>query len=160
MWPTPLWISVPRAPDYTIRIISTLFRKVAEIIANECLSAVSTTPAINCSVGSYTRWGVRGWGTHFGRRDRKPFTLYTLYLKFIIEFVQFVKAESHVGFMSCLLYETQDPPSPPRQLCPERLERGGPCPLLTVETELNGDSKRTNEMGPFLHGSLDSWCTS
>jgi hypothetical protein len=27
-------------------------------------------------------------------------------------------------------------------------------PLLTVETEVNGDSKRTNEMGYFLVGSL------
>jgi hypothetical protein len=27
-------------------------------------------------------------------------------------------------------------------------------PLLTVETEVNGDSKRTNERGPFLVGSL------
>jgi hypothetical protein len=27
-------------------------------------------------------------------------------------------------------------------------------PLLTVETELNGDSKRTNEGGPFLICSL------
>jgi hypothetical protein len=31
-----------------------LFRKFAEIIANECLSAVSTTPAINCSAVSTT----------------------------------------------------------------------------------------------------------
>ncbi len=28
------------------------------------------------------------------------------------------------------------------------------CYLLTVETEENGDSKRTNEKGPFLVGSL------
>ncbi len=27
-------------------------------------------------------------------------------------------------------------------------------PLLTVKTEVNGDSKRTNERGPFLVGSL------
>ncbi len=27
-------------------------------------------------------------------------------------------------------------------------------PLLTVETEVNGDSKSTNEKGPFLVGSL------
>jgi hypothetical protein len=26
-------------------------------------------------------------------------------------------------------------------------------PLLTVETEVNGDSKSTNERGPFLVGS-------
>ncbi len=31
---------------------------------------------------------------------------------------------------------------------PERLERGGPCRL--VETEVNGDSKRTNDRGPSL----------
>jgi hypothetical protein len=28
-------------------------------------------------------------------------------------------------------------------------------PLLTVETEVNGDSKGTNERGPFLVGSLN-----
>jgi hypothetical protein len=28
-------------------------------------------------------------------------------------------------------------------------------PLLTVETEVNGDSKRTNERGPSLVGSLN-----
>jgi hypothetical protein len=33
-------------------------------------------------------------------------------------------------------------------LFPERLERGGP--LLAVETEVNGDSKSTNERGPWL----------
>ncbi len=38
---------------------------------------------------------------------------------------------------------------------PERLERGGP--LLTVETEVNGDSKRTNKRGPFLDGSLGQY---
>ncbi len=27
-------------------------------------------------------------------------------------------------------------------------------PLLTVETEVNGDSKRTNEVGPFFVGLL------
>ncbi len=32
---------------------------------------------------------------------------------------------------------------------PERPERGV-WPLLTVETEVNGDSKSTNERGPFL----------
>jgi hypothetical protein len=37
---------------------------------------------------------------------------------------------------------------------PERLERGGPWPLPTVEAEVNGDSKRTNERGPSLVGSL------
>jgi hypothetical protein len=31
-------------------------------------------------------------------------------------------------------------------------------PLLTVETEVNGDSKRTNERGPFLVGSLCLSC--
>ncbi len=41
-------------------------------------------------------------------------------------------------------------------LHPERLERGGP--LLTVETEMNGDAKRTNERVPFLVGSLDLSC--
>ncbi len=35
---------------------------------------------------------------------------------------------------------------------PERLERGGP--LLTVETEVNGDSKSTYERSPSLVGSL------
>ncbi len=34
------------------------------------------------------------------------------------------------------------------------LERGGP--LLTVETEVKGDLKKTNERGPFLVGSLGS----
>ena len=38
----------------------------------------------------------------------------------------------------------------------ERLERGSP--LLTIETEVNGDSKRTNERGPFLVGSLGLSC--
>ncbi len=37
----------------------------------------------------------------------------------------------------------------------ERLERG---PLLTVETEVNGDSKTTNERGPSLVGSLGLSC--
>jgi hypothetical protein len=37
-----------------------------------------------------------------------------------------------------------------------RLEVG--WPLLTVETEVNGDSKRTNERGPSLVGSLASSC--
>jgi hypothetical protein len=31
-------------------------------------------------------------------------------------------------------------------------------PLLTVETEVNGDSKCTNERGPFLVGSLGLSC--
>jgi hypothetical protein len=31
---------------------------------------------------------------------------------------------------------------------PERLERGSP--LLTVKTEVNGDSKRRNDRGSFL----------
>jgi hypothetical protein len=31
-------------------------------------------------------------------------------------------------------------------------------PLLTAETEVNGDSKSTNEMGPFLVGSLGLSC--
>ncbi len=31
-------------------------------------------------------------------------------------------------------------------------------PLLTVESEVNGDSKRTNQKGHFLVGSLDSSC--
>jgi hypothetical protein len=31
-------------------------------------------------------------------------------------------------------------------------------PLLTVETEVNGDSKSTNKRGPSLVGSLDSSC--
>ncbi len=31
-------------------------------------------------------------------------------------------------------------------------------PLLTIETEVNGDSKRTNERGPFLVGSLGLSC--
>ncbi len=35
----------PRAPEYPIRTISIFFQKFAEIFANECLSAVSTTPA-------------------------------------------------------------------------------------------------------------------
>jgi hypothetical protein len=29
---------------------------------------------------------------------------------------------------------------------------------LTIETEVNGDSKRTNERGPFLVGSLGLLC--
>ncbi len=44
----------------------------------------------------------------------------------------------------------------PASLTPERLERGGP--LLTVETEVNGVSKSTNEKGPSLVGLLDSSC--
>jgi hypothetical protein len=31
-------------------------------------------------------------------------------------------------------------------------------PLLTVETEVNGDSKSTNERGPFLVASLGLSC--
>jgi hypothetical protein len=31
-------------------------------------------------------------------------------------------------------------------------------PLLTVDTEVNGDIKRTNERGPFLVGSLGLSC--
>jgi hypothetical protein len=31
-------------------------------------------------------------------------------------------------------------------------------PLLTVETEVSGDSKSTNESGPSLTGSLGLWC--
>ncbi len=31
-------------------------------------------------------------------------------------------------------------------------------PLLTVETEVNGDSKRTNDKGSFLVGSLGLSC--
>ncbi len=31
-------------------------------------------------------------------------------------------------------------------------------PLLTVETEVNGDSKSKNESGPFFVGSLGSSC--
>ncbi len=31
-------------------------------------------------------------------------------------------------------------------------------PLLTVETEVNGDSKSTNERGPSLVGSLELSC--
>jgi hypothetical protein len=34
----------------------------------------------------------------------------------------------------------------------ERIERGGP--VLTAETDVNGDSKSTNERGPSLVGSL------
>ncbi len=33
-------------------------------------------------------------------------------------------------------------------------------PLLTVETEVNGDPKRTNERGPFLAGALGLPCCS
>ncbi|MFN9908250.1 MAG: hypothetical protein ACK56F_19330 [bacterium] len=39
---------------------------------------------------------------------------------------------------------------------PEKLEWG--WPLLTVETEVNGDSKSTNERGPALVGSLVVLC--
>jgi hypothetical protein len=38
----------------------------------------------------------------------------------------------------------------------ERLERG--CPLLAVETEVNGDSKNTNEKSLSLVGSLRLSC--
>ncbi len=31
-------------------------------------------------------------------------------------------------------------------------------PLLAVETEVNGDSKKTNERSPFLVGSLGLSC--
>ncbi len=41
------------------------------------------------------------------------------------------------------------------RLCPERLERGA---LLTVETEGNRDSKKTNERGPNLVSSLGLSC--
>jgi hypothetical protein len=40
-----------------------------------------------------------------------------------------------------------------RIVSPERLERVGP--LLTVESEVNGGSKSTHEMGPSLFGLLD-----
>jgi hypothetical protein len=36
----------PPSPEYPIRTVSNFFRKFAVIFANECLSAVSTTPAI------------------------------------------------------------------------------------------------------------------
>jgi hypothetical protein len=39
---------------------------------------------------------------------------------------------------------------------PERLGRG--VPLLTVETEVNGDSKSTNERGPSLVDPLSLSC--
>ncbi len=39
-----------------------------------------------------------------------------------------------------------------RCLGPERLERANP--YLIVETKVNGDSKSSNERGPFLVGSL------
>jgi hypothetical protein len=35
---------------------------------------------------------------------------------------------------------------------PERLERGGHWPMLTVESEVNGDSKIIKERGPSLVG--------
>ncbi len=34
----------------------------------------------------------------------------------------------------------------------------GVAPMLTVETEVNGDSKSTNERGPSLAGSLRMSC--
>ncbi len=37
-------------------------------------------------------------------------------------------------------------------------ETGEGWPLLTVETEVNGDSKSTNERGPFLVGSFGFSC--
>ncbi len=40
------------------------------------------------------------------------------------------------------------------QLLPERLG----WPLLTIQTEVKGDSKRTNERGPSLVGSLGLSC--
>jgi hypothetical protein len=45
----------------------------------------------------------------------------------------------------------------PRWARPERLESGGPS-LLTVETDLNVDSKSSNERGPSLVGSLGLSC--
>ncbi len=41
----------------------------------------------------------------------------------------------------------------------ETIERGGPrWPLLTVETEVNGDSKTKTDRVPSLVGSLRSSC--
>ncbi len=39
---------------------------------------------------------------------------------------------------------------------PEGLDRGGP--LLTIVSEVNGDSKSTTESGPSLVGSLGWLC--
>ncbi len=36
------------------------------------------------------------------------------------------------------------------------VERGGPCWLLKLETDVNGDSKRENDRGPSLVGLLHS----
>ncbi len=50
-------------------------------------------------------------------------------------------------------------PPPPHTTCPvcSRETRKG-WPLLTVETEVNGDSKSTNERGSSLDGSLCLSC--
>jgi hypothetical protein len=40
---------------------------------------------------------------------------------------------------------------------PGRLERGGPC-CTAVETQVNSDSRSTNEKGPSLVGSLGFPC--
>ncbi len=41
-------------------------------------------------------------------------------------------------------------------MAPRETREGWPLP--TVETEVNGDSKKTNERGPFVAGSLDLSC--
>jgi hypothetical protein len=68
-------------------------------------------------------------------------------------------SRSNGASVFCFLSSLPLLPQPP-QLClvqtSERLERGGP--LLTLETELNGDSKRTNERGPILVSSLGLAC--
>ncbi len=58
-------------------------------------------------------------------------------------------------FVFCRLYPCSSQP-PTAVFGSERLERGGP--MLTLETEVNGDSKKTNERGPFLVGSLGLSC--
>ncbi len=48
------WIIVPPGPKVFHKGRFEFFRKFAEIFANECLSPVSTTPAISCSPVSTT----------------------------------------------------------------------------------------------------------
>ncbi len=60
----------------------------------------------------------------------------------IRQFLEFYNTLVHFSQHSCVL---------------TRETREG-LPLLTVETEINGDSKSTNERGPSLVGSLGLSC--
>ncbi len=55
-----LWINVPPAPEYPIRIVSNFLRKFAEIFASQGSPPVSTTPAANCHRYQRHRWQTMG----------------------------------------------------------------------------------------------------